>query len=255
MACKHNLVRHTWSTEGGRPRWTAMHCASCDARLSLGPSNDDIPLSEVLVASCAHSDADLDRYDNEGAFDWDPSRPLAYQWPWNGFPTREASEAHNAAGDAQIEALIAEQTRHDVAASVARHDAFAPFSQDPMEAFGSGGPMFANRRIEGMAVPARETAPDAFAPVDTASIEPWCASPETQLSDACDAVNGALDEAETKVRELAGALVDLAQVESEYAETIGAVKLLSALAEPSPGWEERVEYAIDEKFDSTDGEL
>lgn len=217
MACKHNLVRHTWSTEGGRPRWTAMHCASCDARLSLGPSNDDIPLSEVLVASCAHSDADLDRYDNEGAFDWDPSRPLAYQWPWNGFPTREASEAHNAAGDAQIEALIDEQTRHDVAASVVRHDAFAP--------------------------------------VDTASIEPWCASPGTQLSDACGAVNGALDEAETKVRELAGALVDLAQVESEHAETIGAVKLLSALAEPSPGWEERVEHAIDEKFDSTDGEL
>lgn len=46
--------------------------------------------------------------EHAGGFDWDVTRPLAEQWPWNGHETREAFAAHVAAGDAQIEALIEE---------------------------------------------------------------------------------------------------------------------------------------------------
>lgn len=181
MNCGHPNVRTTWGlrhdSEGriAPDVAVAAHCVPCGERLSLGPSNDDIPLSEILVASCAHSDADLDRYNNEGAFDWDVTRPLAEQWPWCGTPQLAPDEAAT---------VIAQSS-------------------------------------------------DSFAPYDTATREPWCASAETQDSS---------DHVETNVA-------------PEYAPIIQAIKdLPSVLAEPSPGWEDRVLGKVDGKFD-TGGDL
>lgn len=193
--CTHPLVRTTWGlrhdSEGRIAPDVALaaHCVSgCNERLSLGPSNDDIPLSEIVVASCAHSDADLDRYDNEGAFDWDVTRPLAEQWPWSGHETREAFFAHMARGDAMLDELIGPAepvlTDSEVATIIAQSsDSYVPYDLDSVRTaiqdLKSCGAL-TSRPIEGVSVPARETAPDAFSPSDTASREPWQTTQETQ---------------------------------------------------------------------------
>lgn len=64
----------------------------------MDPSNDNDPQVQVEIglARMAHSDEDWDLVECEhaGSYDWDPSRPLREQWPWNG----EAC-SHNARAD------------------------------------------------------------------------------------------------------------------------------------------------------------
>lgn len=63
----------------------------------------------------------------ENEFDWDPSRPLAEQWPWSSpISNRPHDLAPDPMPDWQQKVLaecdrIDEQRRHAVAASVARH--------------------------------------------------------------------------------------------------------------------------------------
>ena len=173
------------------------YCADCGATLSVGTSNDDIPLSEIVVASCAHSDADLDRYDNEGAFDWDVTRPLAEQWPWNGEPVLT---------DAEAATIIAQSS-----------DSYVPYAERIVDRIvDEWGDLSAQvNALDDVELPrverdilAMERQSDAFAPVDTASREPWHTTQEKQLSDACDAAVDALDRAETKLRESVDALAE-----------------------------------------------
>lgn len=124
--------------------------------------------------------------DNDGAFDWDVTRPIAEQWPWNGHPTREAHEAHMAKGDAMLdEAMLTKAEAAEVIAQSS--DSYAPYDLDSVctaiQDLKSCGAL-TGRTLEGVSVPARETAPDAFSAVDTASREPWRADGETQPSDA-----------------------------------------------------------------------
>lgn len=163
--CKH-ARRYVVDTDD------SIRCRRCTQHLPIGPSNDDVPPKELEEATFAKDDEWWDglEWGASGGFDWDPSRPLADQRPWNGHASPEGFAEHMAKGDAMLDEAIAEQTRHDVAASVVRHDA--------------------------LAVPARETAPDAFAPVDTASREPWHADVETQGSEG-----DAVDDEETRARE------------------------------------------------------
>lgn len=157
--------------------------------------------------------------DESDAWWWDPSRPIAGQY--------EEHAAHQAAGDAQIEALIDEQTRHDVAASVVRHSELEPqLTRDEMST-----------------VIAQSS--NSFAPFDTASHEPWHIGSETQDSGV------SIDE----TRPIGGVTsAEVVEVESLCAPIVAALADLSMTAEPPEGWKERTMAAIDDRFDP-DGEL
>lgn len=86
--CTHSFVGH--QCDGDRVVSILCAVAGCNARLSLGPSNDaDVPADEVIAAVCAHSDADHEAFEATDGWPWDVTRPLAEQWPWNGLTAEE----------------------------------------------------------------------------------------------------------------------------------------------------------------------
>lgn len=98
MECTHSFIDTTWSeTIDGKAYAIAVHCArpGCNARLSLGPSNDaDVPADEIIAAVCAHSDADHAAFEALDGWPWDETKPIAEQWPWNGTKPDPAAESH-----------------------------------------------------------------------------------------------------------------------------------------------------------------
>lgn len=105
MECTHSFIDTTWSeTIDGKAYAIAVHCArpGCNARLSLGPSNDaDVPADEIIAAVCAHSDADHAAFESIDGWPWDVTKPLAEQWPWNGL-SPWADALANAAAESRL---------------------------------------------------------------------------------------------------------------------------------------------------------
>ena len=194
------MAYYQWKTVPGVGAVAVARFSKRGKRMSLGPSNDDIPAAELTRALLADRDDFWSQYANEGAFDWDVTRPLAEQWPWG-----PADPAHVARGDAMLAEAIGEPILTDAeAATIIEQSShsYMPFEAKHAELIGL---------VKDLPVspvePREGWQGDVFAAVDTASREPWRADGETQLSDACDAAVDACDRAETKLREVVAELV------------------------------------------------
>ena len=209
--CTHTFVGH--QCDGDRVVSIMCAVAGCNERLSLGPSNDgDVPADEIIAAVCAHSDADHEAFEVTDDIDWNPKRPLAEQWPWNGHPTREAYEAHMARGDAMLEETLTGAARLEAAICAMASDAaeehisltgptdkgqpVAPLTFSVQSTrcttcgHQHGGPEVAFICIgcpcpeQSVSGPITSGSPDAFEPVDYAATQPWAdPSTTTRLTD------------------------------------------------------------------------
>lgn len=185
--CTHRIVVRTWGRIVGQV--LSKRCSlsfGCGAPISLGPSNDDIPHAEMHLAELAMSDAYWERRElfDEGGFDWDVTRPIAEQWPWG-----PADPAHTARGDAQMDEIIAGSERLGaVLTAVASENDEARLDRLQAETASAMAALFAS-----VAVPTRETAPDAFSPSDTASREPWHTTEETQSTGNSETIDALIE--------------------------------------------------------------
>jgi len=119
--CKHPKVIHAWITDNnGVKRVIRRRCDHCGEQLPFKePSNDAQVENDIKVAwGIAHLTTNLarplDAYDNEGVAQVGEFADAHNDWPWD--PTRPLAGQYE-----EWQARIAEQTRHDVAASVVRH--------------------------------------------------------------------------------------------------------------------------------------
>lgn len=188
-------------------------CYRCGWRLSIGPSNDDIPLEELILAETATSDdmwrgREIHEQCDTG-HDWDVTRPLREQWPWC-YPNPSARAMEAVAEFRSQMPVASEPMLTDTeASSDALVDepvhAWRPGRPEPPDdairaaASGNNHDPGWQERVEAKIELMRRSRGDEFAPSDTASREPWHTTQETQLSDA--------DRAETNLRESVAELV------------------------------------------------
>lgn len=189
------------------PKWVKLE--SDDGKIaSIGPSNDDIPAAELTRALLAESDDFWSQYANEGAFAWDITRPLAEQWPWCDSAPRTSPSLTDAEA-----ATIIEQSSHSYMPFETEHaeliDLVEELPVSPVEPReGWQGDVL--DQIESPAnIDAQiEAIGNRFAPVDTASREPWRADGETQSTGDLEtlSVDARLDALEERLRETAAEL-------------------------------------------------
>lgn len=205
MECTHSFIDTTWSeTIDGKAYAIAVNCArpGCNARLSLGPSNDaDVPADEIIAAVCAHSDADHAAHESLDGWPWDVTKPLAEQWPWNGRkPSPDDMESLRTESHLELtgptdqgQPLDGGMTGYIDQGQLDRLTAMCtPVKTLPLRVVLDGGEPFDVPRAETREEynqrtgTTRHTVPgEPFAPEDSATKEPW-ADPgaSTQMTDA-----------------------------------------------------------------------
>lgn len=208
--CTHKFVSHVWSEPVNQSvHALAAFCAQprCGVRLPLGESNDaDVPADEIIAAVCAHSDADHAAFEENGVYSWDPARPLAEQWPWNGRsaleqvlyavdaaeehvaltgPTDQGQPVETMAGPVSADDLYCDPlTDAEVATIIAQSsDSFEPrrvtsrLPYDPE--------LDRKAALERLSPTPRDPDENRFAPEDSASAEPWLdPGTSTQMTDS-----------------------------------------------------------------------
>lgn len=134
--CRHRIVVRTWGELAGQVLSKRCSLSSgCGAPLSLGPSNDDIPLDEIAHATFAKDDGYWMLFEDPDGYDWDV-----------------IVRGAEILTDAKAAAII-EQSSHS----------YAPYASD------------------------------AFAPVDTASREPWHTTQETQSTGNSETIDALIE--------------------------------------------------------------
>lgn len=198
--CRHRIASHVWSEPvNGVECARSKFCAECDERLSLGESNDEPcrVIDEMAAArmvssfmcggneiarlmqanawpealdelamewpSCWLAIEAVGGVPSEGALDWDVSRPLAEQWPWNGRTAEEQALASldglRASTAAMVESFVELTGPTDQGQPVITDDEAAVVIAQSSHSF----------------MP--------FAAEDSATHEPWDSGAETKLTD------------------------------------------------------------------------
>lgn len=122
--CRH--LQSTTEYDETSPIWS--RCVVCRAQLSIGPANESQPPIRLLQRGPSERSLQV-------GFDWDPSRPLAEQWPWRPMEQAELP-AVPIAGDASvIEADAPEAEEADPGPREPAFDAMREmFGPDPVAA-------------------------------------------------------------------------------------------------------------------------
>lgn len=183
------MAYYQWKTVPGVGAVAVARFSKRGKRLSLGPSNDDPALvaCEITRAFWFKSDASWEALERslEGAYDWDVTRPLREQWPWNGW----SYDQERMRESAESPALTPEETAAIIAQSSGSYMPFETKHAELIELV---------KELSASPVEPREgwqertlAKIDAFTPVDTASREPWQTTEstgdlETQLRAAAD---------------------------------------------------------------------
>lgn len=150
MKCRHAFATGTCDPNGAV---MSLHCAGrgCNARLSIGPSNDDIPSEELLAAELAQNPDVLGLWLNESRrINDDLARFQVTPYLYLGYATPDAKHA--------------EMDPPARWSWVERRDYWAGWLAREM----SEGPL---TDAECATIIAQSS--DSFMPVDTAAREPW----------------------------------------------------------------------------------
>lgn len=195
--CTHPSVRHTWGPrrhpDGSIAPYVclAAHCVPCGETLSLGPSNDDAPSEELLAAELAQNPDVLRAWLNYSPrIDDDLSRLHVTVCLYLGYASPDAKHT-----EIDPPTRWSWGERHDYLAGwLAREisddtHAAAGWPWDPSRPVAGQYEEWLARGDALIAAMGDDAAqqlvnPDGFAPVDTASHEPWAdPAATTQLTD------------------------------------------------------------------------